>query len=90
MDDLSALPADRRHVVRYADFVADPAAVMRGICDFADLEFDAVLEERTGGKLPESRHTLTPPAPDKWKKNAAEIEPLLAGLKPIRDRLEGF
>ena len=36
------------------------------------------------------RHTLTPPAPDKWKKNAAEIEPLLAGLKPIRDRLAGF
>lgn len=90
MDDLSALPADRRHVVRYADFVADPAAVMRGICDFADLEFDAALAERTGGKLPESRHTLTPPAPDKWKKNAAEIEPLLAGLKPIRDRLAGF
>lgn len=90
MDDLEALPAERRHVVRYSDFVADPAAVVRGICEFAGLEFDAALVERTGGDLPVSRHTLTPPKADKWKKNAAEIEPLLPDLQPLLERLRAF
>ena len=90
MDDLEQLPADRRHVVRYSDFLADPAAVIRGVCDFADLEFDAALSERTGGDLPPSRHTLTPPEAGKWKKNAAEIEPLIPGLQPLLERLRAF
>lgn len=90
MDDLSALPADRRHVVSYADFVADPASVMRGIADFADLEFDSALADRTGGALPDSRHTLEPPKPNKWHKNAAEIEPLLPDLAPVLARLKAF
>ena len=87
MDDLERIPADRRHVVRYSDFLADPAAVIRGVCAFADLEFDAALTERTGGDLPPSRHTLPPPEAGKWKKNAAEIEPLIPGLQPLLERL---
>ncbi len=90
LDDLSALPAERRHVVRYADFVADPAAVVRGIADFAGIEMDEALRERTGKALPNSRYTLTAPAPDKWKKNAVEIEGILPGLKPLLERLEAF
>lgn len=90
MDDLAQLPAERRHVVRYSDFVADPAAVIRGVCGFADLEFDAALSERTGGDLPPSRHTLTPPEAGKWRKNAAEIEPLIPDLQPLLERLRAF
>ena len=90
MDDLEQIPAERRHVVRYSDFVADPAAVIRGVCAFAGLEFDAALSERTGGDLPPSRHTLTPPEAGKWKKNAAEIEPLIPDLQPVLDRLRAF
>ena len=90
MDDLEQLPAERRHVVRYSDFLADPAAVIRGVCGFADIEFDAALAERTGAALPVSRHTLTPPEAGKWKKNAAEIEPLIPGLAPVLERLRAF
>jgi hypothetical protein len=90
MDDLEALPAERRHVVRYADFVADPAAVVRGIADFAGIAVDPALMERTGAPLPASRHTLEPPRPDKWKKNAAEIAAVLPGLEAVRDRLRAF
>ena len=90
MDDLEQLPPERRHVVRYSDFLADPAAVIRGVCAFADLEFDAALGERTGAALPVSRHTLTPPEAGKWKKNAAEIEPLIPGLQPVLERLRTF
>lgn len=90
MDDLEQIPAGRRHVVRYSDFVADPAAVIRGVCAFAGLEFDAALSERTGGDLPPSRHTLTPPEAGKWRKNAAEIEPLIPDLQPVVERLRAF
>lgn len=90
MDDLEQIPAERRHVVRYSDFVADPAAVVRGVCAFAGIEFDAALSERTGGDLPPSRHTLTPPEAGKWRKNAAEIEPLIPDLQPVVERLRAF
>jgi hypothetical protein len=90
MEDLKALPAERRHVVRYADFVADPGKVIAGIANFAGIEVDAALTERTGGPLPDSRHTLEPPRPDKWKKNAAEIERVLPGLEAVRERLRAF
>jgi hypothetical protein len=90
MDDLEALPAERRHVVRYADFVADPAAVVAGIAAFAGIAVDPALTERTGAPLPASRHTLEPPRPDKWKKNAAEIAAVLPGLEAVRSRLQAF
>jgi hypothetical protein len=90
MDDLEALPAGRRHVVRYADFVAAPGKAIAGIAAFAGIEVDAALTERTGGPLPDSRHTLEPPRPDKWKKNAAEIGRVLPGLEAVRERLRAF
>lgn len=90
LDDLEALPADRRHVVRYDDFVADPARVIRDVAAFADIAFDPALQERTAGQLPNSRYTLEAPKPDKWKKNAAEIEPLIPGLEALRARLRAF
>jgi hypothetical protein len=90
MDDLEALPADRRHVVRYSDFLADPGKVVQDICAFAEISFDPALVERTGGPLPDSRHTLSSPVPDKWRKNAAEIEPLIPALQPLLKRLRAF
>ena len=90
MDDLTALPADRRHVVRYSDFVSDPAAVVRGIAAFADIDIDEALAQRTSAALPNSRYTLTAPDPDKWRKNAAEIEAVLPDVAGIAERLRVF
>jgi len=90
MDDLEALPAERRHVVRYDDFVANPGAAIQGIASFAAIDFDPALTERTAGDLPNSRYTLEAPRPDKWRKNAAEIEPLIPGLEAMRQRLQAF
>lgn len=90
MDDLSALAPNRRHVVRYADFARDPAAAIRDIAAFADIAFDTALEQRTASPLPASRYTLTPPKAEKWRANAAEIEPLLDGLSPLLRRMEQF
>ncbi len=71
--DLSALPADRWCVASYDQLVADPQREMERLCQFIGVRWDRPLE----GPLPLSRHTLTSPAPEKWRHNAAELEAVL-------------
>ena len=68
MGDLEALPEAQRCFVRYDDLVASPQAQVRRVCEFADLEWDRALDV-----LPLSRHTLSPPDPDKWRRHEAAI-----------------
>lgn len=90
MDDLQALEPSRRLVVRYGDLVADPAAAVERICGFAGLKLDDALRTRVGNALPHARYTQTPPRPDKWRQNAAEIEPLLPRMEATIQRLKEF
>lgn len=91
MDDLEqCVPRERRSVVRYADWQSNPVATIAQICSFAGIEFDEALRERAAGPLKASRHTLTPPAPGKWRENAAAIEPLAKLFTPIWTRLQGY
>ena len=71
----------------YADLIADPATCIRGLCEFAGIAFDSALEARLAAPLPLSRYTQTPPAPDKWLKNAELINPVLPQLSALRARL---
>src|SRR5690606_21263963 len=71
--DLAGLPPERRCAVSYEEFIANPQAVAEKLAAFAGLGWDRKLE----GSQPLSKHTLTPPSPDKWRKHEAEIEPLL-------------
>ncbi len=77
LDDLETVASDRKICVTYADLLADPQAQAKRLCEFAGLEWDVELPS----KLPFSRHTLTPPNPNKWKKNAAEIETILPKIE---------
>jgi len=90
LDDLAALPASQRLAVNYADFLADTRAAVQRICEFAGIEFDAALRQRVGAPLPLSRHTHTRPAPEKWRKHAALIEPALEGLEATWARLRAL
>jgi LPS sulfotransferase NodH len=90
LEDLLARPRERWMAVGYADLLRDPAATVRRICDFAGLEFDAALESRTGGTLPPSRHTLTAPAAEKWRRNEAEVLRVLPALEGTWRRLESL
>jgi uncharacterized protein (TIGR03032 family) len=76
LDDLGRLPPQRWCAVSYAELLADPQATAERLCRFAGVPWDAQLQ----GELPLSRHTLTSPAPDKWRKNAAELETVLPTL----------
>ncbi len=87
LDDLSGLPRQRWMALNYEDFLRDPAAAVRSICAFAEIDFDQRLAEHLARPLPLSVHTLTPPAPEKWRVNQAEIERVLPQLQPLIARL---
>src|SRR6266545_3907762 len=82
LDDLEALPPGRWCVAGYDQLIADPQAEIARLCDFAGLAWDRELS----APLPLSRHTLTSPAPEKWRHNAPELEPVIARVTPVAER----
>lgn len=63
--------------VRYETFVLHPQEEIARLCQAFGLNANSDL-----GSLPLSQHTLTPPHPDKWKRNADlinEIWPIVEG-----------
>jgi hypothetical protein len=86
LDDLAVLPADRITVARYDALLADPQAEISRLCAATGLAWDQSLR----GELPASQHTLSAPAPDKWRKHEREIEALLPGLAETIDRAKRF
>lgn len=79
LDDLSSLPSDRWMTVEYSRLIADPEQEVRRVCQFADLRWDTPLAP---GALPLSRHTLTPPSPDKWRVHESVIARVLPAIEP--------
>ncbi|MBM3660880.1 MAG: hypothetical protein FJW95_15460, partial [Actinobacteria bacterium] len=71
LDDLEALDPDRWCVASYDRLVADPQTEMERLAAFAGVRWDQELTQ----DLPLSRHTLDSPHPDKWLRNAEELEP---------------
>ncbi len=86
LDDLEALPAQRRLAVRYDALVADPQGELARLAGAVGLGWDRAVD----GGLPLSRYTLTEPKPDKWRKHEAEILPRLAGIQATMDRAARF
>ncbi len=85
LDDLEALPPERVTVFRHADLLAAPQAAVQRLCTALDLGWDREL-----AGLKNSRHTLTAPDPDKWKKNAAALERVLPLVAATIDRANRF
>ena len=86
LDDLEALPPERVFALGYRDFIAEPERHVREICAFAGVRWDKKLPST----LPLSAHTVTPPAPGKWKRHEGELAPQLATLGEIAERARGF
>lgn len=82
LDDLAELPAERRLVARYDALLANPGAEVRRLCGALELGWDMTL----AGALPLSRHTVSAPAPDKWRRHAREIDEVLPGLRALVER----
>jgi hypothetical protein len=71
--DLDALPSERVRAVTYSDFLADPATVVGRLASSIGIGWDRPL----GGALPASKTTVSKPAPEKWRRWAAEIEAVM-------------
>ena len=82
LDSLEALPKERWCALDYAEFLAEPAGRLKALCHALDLDVGNGLS----GPLPWSRYTLTPPAPDKWRRYECEIQAVLARLQPTIER----
>ncbi|HEY7638407.1 MAG TPA: sulfotransferase [Steroidobacteraceae bacterium] len=85
IDDLEALPAERRVVARYDALVADPAAEIGRLCAAAGVDWD-----EAGPELRLSKYTVSPPQADKWRRHATEIEAVLPALAEQIERAERF
>jgi len=82
LDDLEALDPDRWCVASYDRLVAETHDEITRLCAFLDLDWDDDLAE----PLPNSQHTLDSPHPDKWRRNAEELEPHLEIIAPVAER----
>jgi hypothetical protein len=85
IDDLEALPAERRTIARYDALLADPTAEIRRLHTAVGLEWDAAEVF-----LRLSKYTVSPPEADKWRRHAAEIEAVLPSLAAQIARAERF
>ncbi len=90
LDDLDALPENDWCAVSYDDFLSDPGAELMRLCTFAGVPFDAEMQKIVSRPLKASRYTLTPPDPQKWRKNEALIAPHLAAAGAVAERLAGL
>lgn len=73
LDDLDQLPEDSWCVASYDHLIADPSAEILRLCQFTGVRWD----REPAVPLPHSRHTLTPPDPEKWRANFNALEPWL-------------
>ncbi len=88
--DLQRLPAARWISVRYEDLVADPRHTIERLCAFLGVGIDPRLDARLSIPLPPARHTLTPPARDKWRRNEAEVTRVLPLVEHTWDLLRSL
>ena len=87
LNDLADVPRERWTTVRYEDLVRDPRAEAARLLEFAGLSMDTRFEEYLSKPLPLSRYTKTPPHPNKWQQDAAEIERVMPAIAGISARL---
>lgn len=69
LDDLEALPPERWCAISYARLIAEPQPEMVRLCHWIGVEWDRTVT----APLPLSYSTLTPPHPEKWRRNEKEL-----------------
>ena len=84
--DLADIAPEDIRAINFADFLARPEASLRAICNFAGVTFDRPPPV----DLPFSLHTITAPAPDKWRQQEDKLAPLLPALMPIANQARAF
>lgn len=90
MTELSKLDRSRWMTVSYGQQISAPEETVTAICEFCEVSPDAILTALASGQSELSRYTLSPPAPDKWHKNAALLARVLPSLTDTMQRIRQF
>lgn len=77
LSDLQGLPPERWCAVEYDKFIGNTLEELQRLCGFAQIIFGPRMAEIASRPLRPSKYTLTPPHPDKWKKNADDLAPVI-------------
>lgn len=89
LDNLASLPRTHWTAVDYNQLLEDPATVISRLLGFCT---NNRCTTSTGPDhitdLPLSKTTITPPAPDKWRKRESEILPLVESMSETTTRLK--
>lgn len=86
LDDLERLPPEQWCVASYDRLVSDPQTEVERLCDFVNIAWDRHLT----APLPLARHTLTPPDPDKWRRNEVVLTEVLPLVADVAARARDF
>jgi hypothetical protein len=87
LDDLHKLKRDRWCAIEYDELIANTPDELQRLCSFSQIIFGPRMKEIAVQPLKPSKYTLTPPRPDKWLKNATEIEPVIPLTEQMMTRL---
>lgn len=87
LDNLCRLPSERWRSLSYEEFIASPADAISKLYRFCELSPATPGDRPDTHDLPLSRHTLTPPSPDKWRRHTKDIEPVMDQVMSVENRI---
>ncbi len=90
LDDLTDLPSERWCAVGYGELLADTPDVVRRLCDFCGVPFGKRMQDAASSELPHSRYTLTPPDPEKWRRNEKEVLAVVPDAAYVEEQLRAL
>lgn len=90
LDDLQQLPPERWCTIEYESLISDTMNQLRRLCEFSQIVFGPRMVEVASRPLSLSKYTLTTPDPEKWKRNAADLEPVLPGTEELMATLRNL
>lgn len=88
--DLHELPREHWCVIEYDSLLANTGFELQRLCHFSQIIHGPRMVEVASQPLKRSRYTLTAPDPDKWKKNAAELDPVIPSTEPLMAQLRAL
>lgn len=83
IDSLNKLENNKAMALSYEDFIEKPETCLQRICGFLDLPWSDNFEKaiNSSNGLAFSKYTLDAPSKDKWRRNKAILEPVLANAQ---------
>jgi hypothetical protein len=74
-------------MLNYQALLEDTDSVLEALCGFCGIPHGQRMQELGDKPLRPSRYTLTAPDPDKWRRNATELETVLPQVAALDRRL---